>query len=641
MIQIPQLPIPHPLLDTVALHDTLNVRPDTLGAPPLPGGISVLVRAVFAAPTWLWAMIIVVAAAIAGLAAWQAWLHRVALVTWLRTRPRGVTIGIFTTVGFLVLASAGFGAASWHFMQHDNRFCVSCHVMTPAFQAMKTSTVHDTLQCHQCHQQSLFASAFQLYVWLKDRPDKIEKHAIVPSSTCKGCHNAQTDQKWTRVLRTAGHRLHLESDTSALANIQCTTCHGQEIHRFLPADHTCGQSGCHRSEDTHIRIGPMAAQTSLHCITCHQFTAELPQLASLDSARGTLRPGRNQCFSCHAMQVRLAEFNLAKDPHRGQCGDCHNPHTQTHPIEAIKNCTSAGCHVEWRDIPFHAGANHRSLAVQPGECITCHNPHAARLDASDCQGCHAAVAQKYPRFRNIPQRFDTTRALRGAEKVTAPKAMSFEKEAVPKKPPRTMAPDSFEHARHRALACLTCHPVQGSARLSFEAPRGCSICHHQSPDENRCDNCHQPAQLAAPRSETVTVAVRDHAPVPRAVGFRHETHQRLRCVNCHTTSVTLAPADSVRSCSACHDDHHQAGRSCGTCHNVTATFAVHAPPANAHQGCDACHATQTIARLVPDRAMCLTCHAAQASHQPGRECSTCHFLADPADYRRHLTIRSS
>lgn len=630
------------------LRDTVSVRADTLGAPPLPGGVSAIVRGIFGAPTWIWLTIGLIAAVVAGAVLWTAWKRRGALWTWLRTRPRGVSIAIFATIGFVVLASAGFGAVSWNFMQHDNRFCVSCHVMTPAFQAMKTSTVHDSLSCHDCHNQSLFASAWQLYVWLKDRPDKIENHAEVPNSTCTSCHVGDSE-KWQRVARTAGHRVHLESDSSALAEVECTTCHAEEVHRFVPADRTCGQAGCHKADDTHIRIGPMAAQTSLHCITCHQYTAELPQLASLDSARGALRPGSRQCFSCHEMRARMAEFDFARDPHGGQCGMCHNPHTQAAPEEALKSCASAACHVGWRDVPFHAGAIHRRAAAQ---CQTCHTPHAASVDASDCQGCHADVARRIPRLRRLQQGFDTTGALRGAllpdshptprfgpvswrqDTPRAPPVAPLAKAGSPKEPAPARA-DTFEHRRHRSLACLTCHAVQSSSRLTFEAPRGCQICHHQTQSPNRCDACHSADEIAAPHAESVTVAVRGEPPRPRTASFRHGTHATQACSVCHQAAVSLAVPDSVRTCAACHADHHAARRECSGCHTGSPA-ATHAPPAEAHAGCTACHARTTVALLVPDRQFCLTCHAPQREHEADRQCTTCHFLLDPETYRRHL-----
>src|SRR5581483_5299722 len=101
-------------------------------------------------------------------------------------------------------------------------------------------------------------------------------------------------EKWQRIATTAGHRTHLESDSAALKGIQCVTCHGYEVHRFVPVDSTCAQAGCH--SNIRIKLANMRNQTDLHCVMCHRFTADVPALASYDSAKGTLVPGRQQCF---------------------------------------------------------------------------------------------------------------------------------------------------------------------------------------------------------------------------------------------------------------------------------------------------------------------------------------------------------
>jgi hypothetical protein len=63
---------------------------------------------------------------------------------------------------------------------------------------------------------------------------------------------------------------------------------------------------------------------------------------------------------------------------------------------------------------------------------------------------------------------------------------------------------------------------------------------------------------------------------------------------------------------------------------------AHAPPREAHVGCDACHAPEIVARLTPDRPFCLTCHAAQREHRADRECTVCHFQMEPAAFQAHL-----
>ena len=67
---------------------------------------------------------------------------------------------------------------------------------------------------------------------------------------------------------------------------------------------------------------------------------------------------------------------------------CHNPHENVKPADALKSCATAGCHADWEKVEFHTGKIHRQ-AVE--NCETCHTPHAARVDASDCAGCHERV----------------------------------------------------------------------------------------------------------------------------------------------------------------------------------------------------------------------------------------------------------
>src|SRR5579884_4177005 len=148
----------------------------TVGPSPLPGGVAAVVRFLFNLPPW-----IQIAGAAAGLVAATAvvaalWRRRAAIRHWLAVRRRGVKIGL-----------AGAGVAGWNYMQHDNGFCTGCHVMGPAYERF-TRSEHDSLSCHDCHQQSLFASMRQLYLWVAERPQRIGPHAKVPSEVCARCH---------------------------------------------------------------------------------------------------------------------------------------------------------------------------------------------------------------------------------------------------------------------------------------------------------------------------------------------------------------------------------------------------------------------------------------------------------------------
>src|SRR6266540_1029804 len=298
---------------------------------PLPGGVATVVRFLFGLPSWFQIALLVLGLTAAVVVLLFLWRRRAGMRQWLVTRRRDVKIGLAAAAA-VVLGVVGFGTAGWNYMQHDNGFCTGCHVMGPAYQRFVQSE-HDSLSCHDCHQQSLFASMRQLYLWVAERPQEIGPHAKVATQVCARCHVTGSGREtWQRIASTAGHRTHLESDSAALKNIQCVTCHGLEVHRFAPVDSTCAQAGCHVS--TAITMGRMRGQTSLHCATCHRFTREVPALFPAESARGRLVPGVTECFSCHQMRVLLTEFDPARDPHAGTCGVCHNPHKQERPRDA-------------------------------------------------------------------------------------------------------------------------------------------------------------------------------------------------------------------------------------------------------------------------------------------------------------------
>ena len=455
---------------------------------------------------------------------------------------------------------------------------------------------------------------------------------------------------WQRIASTAGHRTHLESDSSALKDVACLTCHARTAHRFQPADTTCAQKGCHLTDDVQIRLGRMAArfeplsaplpnEEQLYCNSCHQFTAEA-QFVSLDSAAGSLRPAQTQCFSCHEMRRLLASFDPDEDPHGGSCGMCHNAHTDVKPKDALKSCTDANCHSNWRSVPFHVGAAHRKVAQR---CETCHQPHAARVDASDCTGCHTEIRRGGGRMRP-PLPFDTTRALQQSLHLVEPGRSRGRGDAPPPDTPPGSAisaasspSDTFSHQRHRRVACITCHNTTSKRNdLTFEPPRGCQICHHQAPARSQCSSCHQTDELESAHPVTVRVTVDDHPPRPRPVSFAHSQHASLACVQCHTIPVSLQSEARAASCLACHDQHHQGQSDCAACHRTAQIIPAHAAPTDAHAGCGECHDQSTVNSLTPRRAFCLTCHSPSADHYAPRECSECHFQSSPEDYRAHL-----
>ncbi len=360
---------------------------------PLPGGLAAVVRFFFNFPQPLQIAGLVVGVILAVVLAVVVWRRRAELWTWLRTRERKVYAAMAGGGVALVLAATASGLYGWHYVQHDNGFCIGCHVMGPAFTRFQESE-HSQLECHNCHQQPLTASMRQLYLWVLERPQEIGPHAPVPDAVCAKCHIQQDpDSTWQAIEATQGHKVHLESDSSALKDVKCVTCHGVEIHRFAAAQETCGQSGCHAPKDTRIILGRMAgAQTTFHCLGCHQFTAAIPSDTLGTGAtprQAAMIPALNDCASCHAMQALVHDLVPTGDPHKGVCGTCHNPHTQASPEAAYQTCTNSGCHDHPESLtPFHRGL-HQGVVQK---CETCHTAHTWVVDGNDCRSCHTVLS---------------------------------------------------------------------------------------------------------------------------------------------------------------------------------------------------------------------------------------------------------
>jgi hypothetical protein len=638
----------------------VHAPPDSTADPKLLGDtITPIIQFIFQQSPWvMWGGVVLAAVILFFIGRW-AWPRRTAARTWLATRSRGIKLLLAGTATVLFILAATGGYAGYHFVETDKRFCNGCHIFVASGQQWipsdtgdytlvpKLEGKHDSLSCHTCHPLKPVKEAVKLVLWMSGvRDSTIPPHAKVPRETCQRCH-VQGDAKatWQAIAATAGHRVHLESDSSALkGKIECLTCHARTAHRFPPVNATCGQSGCHAQAETHIVLGRMArVDLAFHCTGCHEFTADVPRLATRDSAAGTLRPALSQCLTCHEMKARIPDFDAARDPHGGTCGMCHNPHTQTAPAAAKASCTTAGCHANWRNEPFHLGDQHRAMAR---DCTTCHTPHAARVDASNCAGCHAQVRQRKGAKLHPPLPFDTTAALRSQTLLPEERPSKVKGDSPPPDdppPPRPAAftppatpADSFAHSRHQKLPCLTCHRTESRhGALTFERPRGCQICHHQAPGSSDCTSCHDSVRDSLPVSFTIAAA--RTAPHPRTVPFRHAWHTGQRCTTCHGEPVSLAPVDSARTCSGCHASHHETGRDCASCHRqVAAATTAHQRQPQSHVECTACHATRVVAELTPARSFCLSCHESRVDHYRDRECITCHLQSTPEEFRARL-----
>jgi hypothetical protein len=616
---------------------------------PLPAGVAEVVRWLFnTVPAWVQIAGVVVGALVGLFVVYWLFKHRVALWNWYTSRDSMMKATLIASAVALVTVAGVAGAASWNYTQHSNEFCTGCHVMNPAFQRFTSATnKHNELSCHDCHQQSIFASMRQVYLWVGERPEKIKAHSKVPNDVCMKCHVTGDTAKWKHVASTAGHRVHLESDSAPLKNLQCVKCHGVEVHRFQPVDKTCGQTDCHRQKDTDIILGKMATQTVRHCTGCHGFTADVPALATRDSARGTLTPGKPECLGCHEMRKVLEDFEEKKDPHGGKCGTCHNPHTQKTPEAAAASCAKGGCHDNWKDNPFHYGANHRKVAEK---CITCHEPHKSKVDASGCQDCHTRVRAQGARRPPLP--FDTAQALRrmntppasrppeGAGATTPPPAHNW--------PARDDAADAPVNDAPTDEATADDAPATNDEGAVVAMP-GPGIDMSSDPSE------FEPASVTDAPAPTRNEAPpptsrlrRVQVTRPAADSFPHSRHTKVACLVCHGTGNRhgILTFERPRGCAICHHQDPSPDK-CVTCHReakygtpkqatVTISMPNRAPKPrsveflhsrHASRTCVECHTTPVTMAPAPTKAACKDCH--ENHHAASRNCTACHRIADP------------
>lgn len=174
------------------------------------------------------------------------------------------------------------------------------------------------------------------------------------------------------------------------------------------------------------------------------------------------------------------------------------------------------------------------------------------------------------------------------------------------------------HEGHRELDCRECHPPSPAAAT---ASGDCTSCHHERSRSYGCLHCHD-AQTPGRAGDVKGVALAGPAGSPaRVLPFSHDRHTKLDCARCHEGRPTAAGA---APCTSCHTQHHRAEADCSACH-APPSATLH-PAARVHQGCGGtgCHTDATVLALPFTRSLCVTCHSAQARHEPGLDCATCH-----------------
>ena len=235
-------------------------------------------------------------------------------------------------------------------------------------------------------------------------------------AACIGCHQA-IHPTLVESLRASPHRP--RADATGPPAPGCISCHGRSTeHMRSPGKgdkgaersfgHGPGASSpqvqndtcvaCHSGRNQQHWPGSAHEREGLLCVDCHRIHDGDGSAAV--EALGDKQAAVESCVRCHTRQraqIHYASSHPLRDGQM-QCSDCHNPHGEAAPGQAVPglaNQTCYRCHAEKRG-PF--------LWEHPPvteDCSLCHTPHGSNhpklLVARTpwlCQQCH--LAQFHP-----------------------------------------------------------------------------------------------------------------------------------------------------------------------------------------------------------------------------------------------------
>ena len=325
---------------------------------------------------------------------------------------------------------------------------------------------------------------------------------------------------WRNRISAGAFRHEIHSD------IKCGQCHQGATMRAVSIKSCGGAEGCHVTATLNdggvlnYEIDQRNKSATFVCTKCHiAFGSRLIPASHVNAIPKP--PGRAgyPTFFAHA-PAQSADYSQFKHDDRNHarlpCLLCHRRETNS-PQPALPGKTA------------HA------------PCTGCHAQQFSNPASNICTICHTDVQsgkiKAFPPLRSFGVRFD--------------------------------------HAKHTASACVTCHRnSRGGIALSIpsrlNAHVTCFSCHTPNAQANgrnisSCSTCHQLGRL---------VRTSEQAPAYR-VGFRHASHdasEKLACAACHQVRAGLPQGRQVSAPLPLNHHAPAAASSCATCHNGKRTF---------------------------------------------------------------------
>src|SRR3989338_4177099 len=256
---------------------------------------------------------------------------------------------IWVGAGFLLSIAGGIGMYSY---STHPRFCNSCHIMEPYYNAWKSSKHFGKATCVECHYTP--AKTLGEHLWHKfqassqvvkyvTRTYSSKPFAEISDASClrSGCHSTRLLEG--KVVTAKGikfdHRPHL-TETRLGRRLRCVSCHsqivvGQHVEVTYSSCYLChfksrkgekggeplgGCLGCHSLPEKSFQLGPMSynhkdfvLKHGLECKNCH-----------LEVIKGEGIARQERCLSCHNQPEKLKRF--------GDIPFIHDNHVTKHHI---------------------------------------------------------------------------------------------------------------------------------------------------------------------------------------------------------------------------------------------------------------------------------------------------------------------
>ncbi|MDE2291805.1 MAG: NapC/NirT family cytochrome c [Elusimicrobia bacterium] len=323
-------------------------------------------------------------------------------------------------------------------------FCRSCHIMTPYYNAWKSS-VHHGVACVECHYPPAGnITGIKKVLWKKyQNLSQVAKYvtrtyssrpfAEVEDASClrSGCHSKRLLEGKVSIkggLVIFDHRPHL-TETRRGRHLRCVSCHSQVVMgRHIEVTYeTCwlchfkgrgtgrdfkpigGCTGCHGVPTGTFKIGNMTydhkkfvTKRGVTCLNCHMNTVS-----------GSGDAPKDRCFNCHndpKLLARYPDVPFMHETHVTQHGvACFHCHTEMRhgfmedrgvaarldepePKDAAPALPESKPAVKFQCSLCHSGQHDAPLAMFSGTAARVFGlkdmPSPMFTAGVDCSGCH-------------------------------------------------------------------------------------------------------------------------------------------------------------------------------------------------------------------------------------------------------------